>query len=123
MNKIEFAEYIAETYNSDPEYPWADHPEYAVFRHGSNRKWFALILDVPQNKLGLPGTKRMDVVNVKCDPILIGSLRAERGIYPAYHMSKDTWITIALDGTVAPDTIKALLDMSFHATAAKVHRK
>ena len=94
-----------------------------MFRHPENRKWFALVLDVPQNKLGLPGSQRMDVVNVKCDPILIDSLRAERGIYPAYHMSKDTWITVALDGAAAPDTIKALLDMSFHATAAKIHRK
>ena len=123
MDRAELKAYIRQTYHIEADHPWAKSPNHEVFRHTENRKWFALILDVPQNKLGLPGTQRMDVVNVKCDPILIGSLRAERGIYLAYHMSKDTWITIALDGTVAPDTIKALLDMSFHATAAKVHRK
>ena len=123
MNREELEAYIRNHYATLPDYPWADTPRAAVFRHTGNRKWFALILDVPQNKLGLPGSQRMDVVNVKCDPILIGSLRAERGIYPAYHMSKDTWITVALDGAAAPDTIKALLYMSFHATAAKIHRK
>ena len=123
MDRAELKAYIRQTYHIEADHPWAKSLNHEVFRHPENRKWFALILDVPQNKLGLPGSQRMDVVNVKCDPILIGSLRAERGIYPAYHMSKDTWITVALDGTAAPDTIKALLDMSFHATAAKVHRK
>ena len=123
MDRAELKAYIRQTYHIEADHPWAKSPNHEVFRHAENRKWFALILDVPQNKLGLPGTQRMDVVNVKCDPILIGSLRAEHGIYPAYHMSKDTWITVALDGTVAPDTIKALLDMSFHATAAKACRK
>lgn len=123
MDRAELKAYIRQTYHIEADHPWAKSPNHEVFRHAENRKWFALILDVPQNKLGLPGTQRMDVVNVKCDPILIGSLRAEHGIYPAYHMSKDTWITVALDGTVAPDAIKALLDMSFHATAAKACRK
>ena len=123
MDRAELKAYIRQTYHIEADHPWAKSPNHEVFRHTENRKWFALILDVPQNKLGLPGTQRMDVVNVKCDPILIGSLRAEHGIYPAYHMSKDTWITVALDGTVTPETIKALLDMSFHATAAKACRK
>ena len=123
MDRAELKAYIRQTYHIEADHPWAKSPNHEVFRHTENRKWFALILDVPQNKLGLPGTQRMDVVNVKCDPILIGSLRAEHGIYPAYHMSKDTWITVALDGTVTPDAIKALLDMSFHATAAKACRK
>ena len=123
MDRAKLKAYIRQTYHTEADHPWAKSPNHEVFRHAENRKWFALILDIPQNKLGLPGTQRMDVVNVKCDPILIGSLRAERGFYPAYHMSKDTWITVALDGAAAPDTIKDLLDMSFHATAAKVHRK
>ncbi len=45
-------------------------------------------MDVPKNKLGLAGSDVIDVVNLKCDPILIGSLRKEPGIFPAYHMNK-----------------------------------
>ena len=50
-------------------------------------------MDVPKNKLGLQGEEMLKVV----DPILIGTLREEPGFFPAYHMSKDSWITVALD--------------------------
>ena len=106
---IDFCLSLDDTYE---DYPFHDF-NWTVMRHKGNKKLFAAIYERMGNIW----------VNVKCDPILIGSLRAERGIYPAYHMSKDTWITVALDGAAAPDTIKALLDMSFHATAAKIHRK
>lgn len=29
----------------------------------------------------------IDIVNLKCDPVLIGSLQSEKGIFPVYHMS------------------------------------
>ena len=89
MTRDELQRYIFDYYSTEPDYPWPDAPNHAVFRHGGNRKWFALVLDVPRNKLGLPGTQMIDVVNLKCDPILIGSLRGEPGIFPAYHMNKD----------------------------------
>ncbi|MFR7743511.1 MAG: MmcQ/YjbR family DNA-binding protein [Acutalibacteraceae bacterium] len=53
----------------------------------------ALVMEVPQDKLGLAGTEKLDIVNFKCDPILISSLRGETGIFPAYHMNKASWIT------------------------------
>ena len=36
-------------------------------------------------------------------------------------MSKDTWITVALDGSVADGMIAMLLDMSYQLTASKTH--
>ena len=47
----------------------------------------------------------------------------ENGFFPAYHMRKDSWITVALDGSVADDKIKMLLDVSYQATAPKVRKK
>ncbi len=38
-------------------------------------------------------------------------------------MSKDSWITVALDGSVSDDKIKMLLDTSYEATASKTHKK
>ena len=38
-------------------------------------------------------------------------------------MSKDSWITVALDGSVSDDKIKMLLDMSYEATAPKTRKK
>lgn len=123
MRRNELEAFIMETYNAEADYPWRKSPNHAVFRHCSNRKWFALIMDVPKNKLGLQGEGLLDVVNLKCDPILIGSLREEPGFLPAYHMSKDHWITVSLDGSAPDDKIKMLLDMSYQATAPKVRRR
>ena len=53
MNRKDLEKYILETYGCSPDYPWMDYPEYAVFRHSKNRKWFALIMKVPKNRLNL----------------------------------------------------------------------
>ena len=116
MNREEFIKYIAEIYGTDAEYPWDSAPMHAVFRHQSNRKWFALLMRLPKNKLGLHDDTIIDVLNLKCDPILIGNLRNEKGFFPAYHMNKTNWITVALDGSVDENQIKWLLDLSFDLT-------
>ena len=123
MNRKELEAYILEQYSTEPDYPWADMPRAAVFRHASNRKWFALVMEVPRNKLGLPGDAPLDIVNFKCDPILISSLRGEAGIFPAYHMNKTSWITAALDGSVPRETLELLLDVSYELTKPKPRRK
>ena len=81
------------------------------------------MMEVPRDKLGLAGTEKLDIVNVKCDPILIASLRGEPGIFPAYHMNKTSWITAALEGSVPAETIELLLDVSYELTKPKPHRK
>lgn len=123
MNRSELEQFISDNYSAEPEYPWVRYPNYEVFRHPSNRKWFALIMDLPKSKLGLDEEVIIDVANFKCDTELISSLRNEPGFFPAYHMSKNNWITVALDGSVSDEKIKMLLDMSFDMTAPKVRKK
>lgn len=123
MNREELEAYIQNHYATLPDYPWADTPRAAVFRHTGNRKWFALMMEVPRDKLGLAGTEKLDIVNFKCDPILISSLRGETGIFPAYHMNKASWITASLDGSVQAKTIELLLDVSYELTKPKPRRK
>ncbi len=108
--------YAADTYGVEPDYPFSTAPTYAVLRHLSNRKWFALVMDVPRVRLGLDGDNRVDILNIKCDPILSGSLRMEKGYFPAYHMNHEGWLTILLDGTVPVEDIIPLLDMSYELT-------
>lgn len=119
MKRKELIEHIANVYSTDAEYPWASAPKYAVFRHQSNRKWFAVIMDLPKEKLGLNDDGVIDILNLKCDPMLIGNLRNEKGFFPAYHMNKTYWITVALDGSVDADKIKWLLDLSYDLTNKK----
>ena len=82
-----------------------------------------MIMDIPKSRLGLGAQDIIDVVNLKCDPLLIGSLRMEQGFYPAYHMNKENWITVALDGSVPGDKIKMLVDMSYELTMKKALKK
>lgn len=55
MNRKGLEQLIFDTYSVEPDYPWMDTPESAVFRHAANHKWFALVTTVPRSKLGLPG--------------------------------------------------------------------
>ena len=123
MTRAELTQYIFDTYSVEPDYPFSDDNVSAVFRHAANRKWFALVMNIPAQKLGLPSDARIDIVNMKCDPVVIGSFRGLRGLFPAYHMSKENWITAALDGSAPDETLKTLLDMSYQATAQKVRGK
>lgn len=123
MTRDELAEYIVNNYSAEPDYPWIRYPSNEVFRHMGNKKWFALIMDVQRDKLGLPGEGVIDIVNFKCEPILISVLLEEKGFFPAYHMNKKNWITAALDGSADDEKIKMLLDMSYNATAPKIRGK
>lgn len=127
MNRCEFESFVLDNYNACADFPWYIYPNYEVFRHANSKKWFAVVMDVPKFRLGLDGEELIDVVNLKCDSVLVGSLLCESGFFPAYHMTKGSWITVALDGTVPDDKIKMLLDMSYHLTdkinKPKIQRK
>ena len=123
MRETVFA-YIKKKYKTSPEYPWAKYDSNAVFRHSDNKKWFALIMDVEKGKLGLSGCEHVDVVNLKIgDMMLREMLVQQEGILPAYHMNKEHWITVLLDGTVEEEKVCELIDISFLATAPKKRKE
>ena len=104
---------ITEIYSTDGEHLFDKYPSFLVFRHNGNRKWFAVIMDIPRKNLKLPGDGEISVVNLKCDTRLIGSFREEPGIFPGWHMNKAHWLSVALDGTVEDEKIRFLVDMSY----------
>ena len=116
MNREALEAYLTGTYAAAADRPWARYPDYVVFRHTGNRKWFALVMRIPGSRLGLTGDGLLDVVNVKCDPLLIGSFRELPGIYPAYHMNKGSWLSVSLE-EAGDETIKVLINMSYDLTA------
>ncbi len=116
LDRKNLDKYITETYGTVAEFPWMKYSDHAVYRHSSNNKWFALIMDIPKSRLGLESDDIVNVVNLKNDPIMIGSLQKDDGIFPGYHMNKSYWITVLLDGTVDDEKLKWLLDISFQLT-------
>ena len=112
--------HILDFYNAKDEYLWARYPNFAVFRHSDNRKWFAIIMDIPREKLGIPGKEKVDVLNLKMsDPFTADFLTTQDGIFPGYHISRGNWISVLLDGSVDERNIFALIEESFNVTAKK----
>lgn len=122
MNRKELEKYIEETYGISGEYPFENDSETCVFRHFQNKKWFAIIINLPKRRLGIDEDGNVDIVNTKCDFILINSMLSEDGFHPAYHMNKTHWITSRLDGSVEGQRIKDLIDISFNMTNIKIKK-
>ena len=116
MNRQKLAAYLTDTHSVEGEHLFAQYPSFLVFRHSGNKKWFAVIMDIPRKNLGLPGEGEISVVNLKCDTRLIGSFREAPGIFPGWHMNKAHWLSVVLDGTVDDETIKFLVEMSCKLT-------
>lgn len=119
MTRQDLIRYVAETYSAEPEFPFPRDNVSCVFRHAGNRKWFALLMQVPFRTLGLHGEGVADILNIKCDPVLIGSLRGKPGFLPAYHMNKDKWLTLLPDAIPDQEEITGLLALSYDLTADK----
>ncbi|MBE5838408.1 MmcQ/YjbR family DNA-binding protein [Butyrivibrio sp.] len=116
----EVVKYIKKKYKASPENLWRSYPDYAVFRHDDNRKWFAIIMDVDADKLGIPRNDRIDIIDIKIDDLMLRDiLLQQEGYLPGYHMNKQKWITIMLDGSVDLQQVCRMIDASFLDTASK----
>lgn len=117
MQRQLIQDYIAENYAIFPQYLWQKHPSFAVYRHQDKKsKWFALVADVANHKLGLPDNHISTIVNVKCRPEMIITLHHEGRILPAYHMNKEHWFTMILDDKFSHDELFFYIDWSFDLT-------
>ncbi|MDO4961766.1 MAG: methylated-DNA--[protein]-cysteine S-methyltransferase [Eubacteriales bacterium] len=130
---------IEERWGVKPERPWAKYPEYMTFKapkdpYGGGDKWFAVIMHVERRVLGLPqfveaqhpgemqrpGDGYDDamvwIINVKSDPGFIMMSREINGggFLPAYHMNKQHWLTILLDGSASEGQISSCIDLSYN---------
>ena len=76
-------------------------------------------MDVPYEKLSINKDGMVNIINLKNIPEMLGGLRKDEGILPAYHMNKEHWITILLDGTVQKEKICDLIDISYDLTSKR----
>ncbi|MGG1905276.1 MmcQ/YjbR family DNA-binding protein [Enterobacter ludwigii] len=116
INRNDVFAYAKKKFQADPDYPFEKFPNYAVLRHADSEKWFALLMRVPRSKLGLEGDAELEIIDLKVAPEKVGHLRTREGFLPAYHMNKEHWLTVALDGSVSASEIHDLLDESYELT-------
>ncbi|HFI0470113.1 TPA: MmcQ/YjbR family DNA-binding protein [Streptococcus suis] len=117
------AQLIKEQWGDLPDYPFAKLPTYGAFRHPANNKWYALVSQIPRGKLDGSGSQdEVEIVNLKVDGREIAELLSQSGIFPAYHMSKKTWVSVLLDDTVEDQLAFALLEKSRYLVGPKSYR-
>lgn len=110
---------ILDRYSVEPDFPWdeGDKNPAGVFRHGSNNKWFGLLMNIDRRHLDKSSDEEtVDVINLKADENRTAALHKIKGIYPAFHMNHSKWISITLDDTLDDRDVMALVDESFRLT-------
>ena len=103
---------IFEKYHVTPEFLWEKDPGFGVFRNVSSKKWFALIMNVDKSKVINNLSGEIEIINLKLGHNVSSALE-QKGIYPAYHMSKKSWVSIILDDTLSDEDIMKYIDISF----------
>lgn len=97
---IEYCLTFPETYE---DYPFHD-PNWTVIRLRKNKKIFAWIFE-REEKLW---------INVKVDPEWRDFWRdAFESIIPAYHLNKEHWNSLILDGNIPTETVQKLITESY----------
>ncbi len=104
-------EYVRETYGGELEFLWENLPDAAIWRRQDTRKWYGVLMNIPERKLNLDSKKIVDVVNLRGDAL---ALADGAKIFPGWHMNKKSWITIRLDGSLDFAEICRRLDESFN---------
>lgn len=111
---------ILERFQVEPDFPWekeARYQAYGVFRHTSNRKWFALIMRVKRAVLDKDGNPALvDAIKLKIQSEHGEALHQLPGVYPAYHMNHKTWISVVLDDTQTDEAIIQWIEDSYRLT-------
>ena len=64
MKRQELEKIIFSDYKVIPDSPWIKYPEDKVFRHPENKKWFALVMTITKDKLGIKGNDKIIEINL-----------------------------------------------------------
>ena len=108
---------VQEKYGNQLEYLWEKSPDTAVLRHEGNQKWYAVVMRIPWDKLEKGREGLVEAVNLKHDQV--ADLLSQKGIYPAFHMNKRYWLSLALDDSLQDEEVIELIERSWNLTVKK----
>ena len=116
---LKVVELIREKFSDEPEFLWRQAPNYSVFRRADNRKWYAVIMVVPREKLQLAGKDELEILNLRVEPEELNRLVDGEKYFRGWHMNKKSWMTLRLDGALSFDEIFSRLEQSYRLAARK----
>lgn len=115
----EIIKYVNDKYQDNLEYLWEKFPNNAVWRNKENKKWYAIIMTIKENKLGIDSDEIIDIIDLRYQKDKIKEIIDNQKIFAGYHMNKNSWITIKLDSSVNVNEIYKLIDNSFSLSLNK----
>lgn len=72
---------------------------------------------IPWDKLEKGREGLVEAVNLKHDQV--SNLLSKKGIYPAFHMNKRYWLSLALDDSLQDEEVIELIERSWNLTVKK----
>ena len=111
--------YIKDKYNDDLEFLWEKYSKTAIWRNKQNNKWYGLLVTITEDKLGLNSSKEVEAIDIRYPKDKIEDIIDNKKIFKGYHMNKNNWITIKLDGSLDIETIYKLIDDSYDISLKK----
>lgn len=115
----EIIKYVSNKYGDELEYLWKKFPSNAVWRNKKNNKWYGALLVLSKRKLEIDSDEIIDIIDLRYQKEKIKNLIDNEIVYPGYHMNKDNWITIKLDGSMETKKIFELIDNSYNLSLEK----
>ncbi len=113
MNRQELIAYCLTMPDTYEDYPFHD-VNWAVIRCKQNNKVFAWIFERQEHIW----------INLKVNPEWRDFWRSSfSSILPAYHLNKEHWNSVIMDGTVPEETIKQLIGESYDLVKPKRGKK
>lgn len=110
MNRTQLRDYCLSKTAAVEEFPFGD--EVAVFK--VMNKIFALI----------PVESDPPRISLKCDPMLAVMLRETYPtVTPGYHLNKQHWNSIEVDGSIPDDEIYEMIDHSYQQVVKGLPKK
>ena len=117
MTLADVHDYIGIRYGVSPVKAFDEDPSIGVFARHDNGKWFVATKNIRCSSVGVEGDGRVDIINLRLNPRDVAALRTREGFRSAWHMNPNKWVTLLLDGTVADDEVRALIDASYEVMA------
>lgn len=105
--------YVREKYGDELEFLWDKFPDNAVWRRKDTAKWYGAILTVAKSKLGIDSKETAEIIDLRIQPQKMAELLENKNYYPGWHMNKNNWYTIILDGSITNEEIYSRIDESY----------
>lgn len=109
----EIISYVRKTYGDELEFLWKRSPHNGIWRRKDTNKWYAVLMIIKKQKIGLDSEEMVEIMDLRMNMAEKEKLIDKQKFFPGFHMNKDHWYTICLDGSLPLEEIYRRIDDSY----------